>query len=78
MAWALRAAMASWTLRLVYPLALVDGLGHCYGLLGLHVDVGEATTHSVFFLVEGDLFAVGGGDDPVASGVVTDRESICL
>ena len=58
--------------------ALADCLGHFHGLLGLHVDLGEALTHSVFFLVEGDLFALRGGDNPFASCVVTDRESICL
>jgi hypothetical protein len=57
---------------------LADGLDHCHGRLGLHVDVREAMAHAVFLLVEGDLVAVRSGDNPVASGVVADRESVCL
>ncbi len=57
---------------------LADGLDHCHGCLGLHVDVREAMAHTVFLLVEGDLFAMRSGDDPIASGVVADRESVCL
>ena len=59
-------------------LSLADHLDHCHGYLGLHVDVREATAHAVFFSVEGDLFAVGSGDDPIASGEVADCESVCL
>jgi hypothetical protein len=55
-----------------------DGLDHCHGRLGLHVDVREATAHAVFLSVEGDLVAMRSGDDPVASGVVADRESVYL
>ncbi len=57
---------------------LVDGLDHCHGRLGLHVDVREATAHAVFLSVEGDLIAMRSSEDPVASGVVADRESVCL
>ncbi len=59
-------------------ITLADGLDHCHGRLGLHVNVREATAHTIFLLVEGDLVAMRSGDDPVASGVVADRESICL
>jgi hypothetical protein len=58
--------------------ALVDGLGHGYGVRGVHVNVRESATHTILFAVEGELFALGGGDDPVATDVVADRESICL
>jgi hypothetical protein len=51
---------------------LADGLDHCHGCLGLHVDVREATTHAVFLSVEGDLFAMRSSDNPIASGVVAD------
>ncbi len=57
---------------------LADSLDHCHSRLGLHVNVREATAHAVFLSVEGDLVAMRSGDDPVASGVVVDRESICL
>jgi hypothetical protein len=57
---------------------LADALDHCHGSLGLHVNVREATAHAVFLSVEGDLVAMRSGDNPVASGVVADRESICL
>ncbi len=57
---------------------LADGLDHCHSRRGLHVDVREATAHAVFLLVEGDLFAMRSGEDPIASGVVVDHESVCL
>jgi hypothetical protein len=44
----------------------------------LHVDVGESAAHAILLLVEGDLFELGDGDDPIAAGVVADCESICL
>ena len=53
-------------------------MGNCRGFFGLHVDIWETAAHAVFFLVEGDLFAVGGSDNPIAPGVVTDRETVCL
>ena len=58
--------------------ALADGLGNCYGLLGLHVDVGEATTHAIFLLLEGDFFAVGSGDNTVTADVVANPATVCL
>ncbi len=57
---------------------LADGLDHCHGRLRLHVNVRDATAHAVFLLVEGNLIAMRSGDDPVASDVVADRESVCL
>ncbi len=57
---------------------LADGLDHCHSCLGLHVNVREATAHAIFLLVEGNLVTMRSGDDPVASGVVADRESVCL
>jgi hypothetical protein len=57
---------------------LADGLDHCHGRPGLHVDVREATAHTVFLSVEGDLVTMRSGDDPVASSVVADCESIFL
>ncbi len=59
-------------------IALADGLDHGYGVRGMHVNVQKSTTHAIFLAMEGDLFALGGGDNPVATGVVADRESICL
>ncbi len=59
-------------------IALADSLDHGYGICGMHVDVRESATHAILLAMEGDLFALGGGDDPVATGVVADRESICL
>ncbi len=57
---------------------LADGLDHCHDRLGLHVNVREAMAQAVFLSVEGDLVAMKSGDNPVASGVAADRESICL
>ncbi len=59
-------------------IALADGLDHGHGVCGMHVDVQESATHAILLAMEGDLFALGGGDDPVATGVVADRESIYL
>jgi hypothetical protein len=59
-------------------LALADGLDHGHGVRGMHVDVRESATHTILLAMEGDLFALGGGDDPVATGVITDHESLCL
>ena len=58
--------------------ALADGLVHCHGFFGLHAGVWETTAHAVFFLVEGDLFAMGGSYNPIAPGVVTDSKTVCL
>ncbi len=49
-----------------------------HGIHGLHVDVEESMAHTILLLVEGALFALGGGDNPIATSVVTDCESICL
>ncbi len=59
-------------------IAPADGLDHGHGDCGMHVDVQESGTHTILLVMEGDLFALGGGDDPVATGVVADRESIRL
>jgi hypothetical protein len=59
-------------------IALADGLDHGHGVCGMHVNVRESRTHAILLAMEGDLFALGGGDDPVVTGVVADRESICL
>ncbi len=56
--------------------ALADGLKHCHGRCGPHVEVGNAAAHSVWFAVEGDVFALGGSDNPFASSVLTDGETI--
>jgi hypothetical protein len=56
--------------------ALVDGLNHCHGQCGLHVEVGKATAHTIWFTVEGDVFALGGSNNPFASVVVTDHETL--
>jgi hypothetical protein len=74
---ACRNGILDYTLGKTFVL-LANRLDHCHGCLGLHVDVREATAHAVFLSVEGDLFAVGSGDDPIASGVVADCESVCL
>jgi hypothetical protein len=57
---------------------LADGLNHCHGQCGPHVEVGKATAYAIWFPVEGDVFALGGSDDPFASGVVTDCETIVV
>ncbi len=57
---------------------LVDGLYHGNGVHWLHVDVGESTAYAILLMEEGDFFALGGGDDPIAASVVADSESICL
>ena len=57
---------------------LANGLNHSHSIRGLHVDVGESTAYAVLFLVEGDLLALGGRDDPISSGEVANREAICL
>ncbi len=59
-------------------IVLVDGLDHGHGICGMHVGVWESSTHAILLAIEGDLFALGGGGDPVATGVVANRESICL
>jgi hypothetical protein len=59
-------------------LALADGLDHGHSVCGMHVDVWESATHIILLAMEGDLFALGGGDDPVVTDVVTDHESLCL
>ncbi len=56
--------------------ALVDGLNHCHGQCGPHAEVGKAAAYAIWFAVEGNVFALGGSDDPFASGVVTDGETI--
>ncbi len=59
-------------------IALADGLDHGHGIRGMHVNVRESMTHTILLAMEGDLIALGGGDDQVAAGVVANRESICL
>ncbi len=56
--------------------ALAGGLNHCHGRCGPHVKVGKAAAYAIWFVVEGDVFALGGSDNPFASGVVTDSETI--
>ncbi len=43
-------------------IALVEGSSHGYGICGMHVDVRESATHAILFAMEGDFFALGGGD----------------
>ncbi len=57
---------------------LADGLDHDHSICGMHVNVQESETHAILLVMEGDLFALGSGNNPVATGVVADRESICL
>jgi hypothetical protein len=57
---------------------LADVLNHGHGVHGLHVDVGESAAYTVLLSKEGDFFAPWGGDDPVATIVVADSESVCL
>ena len=57
--------------------ALANDLDHCHGLLGAHVDVRETATYAVFLLVEGDLFAMRSGENPILANVVADCESVC-
>ncbi len=59
-------------------IVLTDGLVHGLGVHGMLVDVWESATHAILLAMEGDLFVLGGGDDPVATNVVADHESICL
>ena len=58
--------------------ALENGLDHCHGRFGLHVNVWESAAYAVFFTVEGDLFPMGSSDDPVSASVVDDCESVSL
>jgi hypothetical protein len=44
----------------------------------LHVDVEESGAHIILLSVECDLFSLGGGNNPIATSVVADCESICL
>jgi hypothetical protein len=57
---------------------LTDGLNHGHGIHGLHVDVGESAAYAALVSEEGDLFALGAGDDPIATSMVADCEPICL
>ncbi len=57
-------------------IVLADGLNHCHGRCGPHVEVVKAASHAVWFTVEGDVFALGGSDNPSASGVVTYGETV--
>ena len=57
---------------------LTDGLNHGHGIHGLHIDVGKFAAYAVLLLEEGDFFTPGGGDNPVATSVVADSESVCL
>ena len=56
--------------------ALADGLNHCHGQCGPHVEVVKAASHAVWFTVEGGVFALGGSDNPSASDVVTYGETV--
>ena len=57
---------------------LVNSLDHSHSIRGLHVNVGESMAHAVLFLVDGDLLALGGHDDPISSGVVANRLGLIL
>jgi hypothetical protein len=57
---------------------LADGLNHGHGVHGLHVDVGESTAYTILLSEEGDFFAPGGGDNPVATSVVAASKSVRL
>jgi hypothetical protein len=78
MAWALcSSGILNFVLGEAFIL-LANGLNHHNSIRGLHVNVGEATAHVVLLSVEGDLFALGGCDDPISPGVVAYREAVCL
>ncbi len=55
---------------------LVDGLNHCHSQYGLRVEVEKAVAYAFWFAVEGDVFALGGSDNPFAFGVVIDGETV--
>jgi hypothetical protein len=57
---------------------LVHGLNHGLSVHELHVNVGESVEYTVLLLREGDFFALGIGDNPIATSVVADSESIRL
>ncbi len=59
-------------------MTLADGLNHGHGIHGLHVNVGESVAYTVLLSEEGDFFALGGGDNLIATGVIADSESIRL
>ncbi len=46
---------------------LADGLNHGHSIYKLHVNVGQTTAYTILLLEEGDFFAPGGGDNPVAT-----------
>ncbi len=57
---------------------LVDGLNHGHCVHGLHVNKGESAAYAILLSEEDDFFAPGGCDNPVATGVVADSESVRL
>ncbi len=59
-------------------IALADDSDLGHGVCGMHVDVREFVTHTIFLSMKGDLFALGGGDNPVANGVVAYCEPTSL
>jgi hypothetical protein len=44
----------------------------------VYVEVGEAAADTVGFTVECNVFALGGGDNPVPAGMVADSKTIIL
>jgi hypothetical protein len=59
-------------------ITLADSFNHGHSIHGLHFNVGESAAYAVLLSEEGDLFALGGGDNPIATCVVADCESICF
>jgi hypothetical protein len=60
-------------------ITLPDGLGHRNGSLAcLHVDVVESAADALFFVLEHNFVALGGGHYPIAARVIFHVESIIL
>ena len=49
-----------------------------YGGRGVRIEVGEVAADIVSLTVKGDFFAVGGGDNPLTTGLVADGEAVVL
>jgi hypothetical protein len=57
---------------------LADGLNHGHGGCEAHIKVGEATADAAGLAMKDDFFAMGDGDNPLATGLVADSETVLL
>ncbi len=58
--------------------ALAYGLNHGHGSHGAYMEVGKTGADPDDLAMKDDLFAMGGGDNPLATGLLADGKTVLL